>query len=444
MNGFGRTPEERERARIEREQRRQGTRPSPTPPSVPPPPAPAPGQEARPSAASPDKYDPLSAPLPRRRGPGSRRPPREPRAPREPRVRRAPRGGATAVGRRRLVVISALLVALVVVLWLLNSIFQPFAGDGKGTGAIPLTVPAGSSVGQIASLLADKGAVDNSQFFGWRARWSGKADDFKAGQYSFGRGMSYSAAIEMLTKGPNLQKTTITIVEGRSRYEIAEQLKATPISGDYMAASRSSKLLSPLRYGASRATDLEGFLFPATYELQPGATVNVLVAQQLKAFRDNFAQVNLRYARSKNLTAYDVLTIASLVEREVQVPKERRLVAAVIYNRLKQGIPLGIDASTRFAVRNWSRPLTNVELRTGSPYNTRNHRGLPPGPIGNPGLASIEAASRPAKVGYLYYVADPCKPGYHSFSSSDSEFQADVQRYQQARTKAGGNQPSGC
>jgi len=150
------------------------------------------------------------------------------------------------------------------------------------------------------------------------------------------------------------------------------------------------------------------------------------------------------YARSKNLTVYDVLIIASMIEREAGVPKDRPLIAAVIYNRLKRGIPLGIDATTRYEFNNWTRPLRASQLASRSPYNTRRHAGLPPTPIGNPGLAAIRAAARPARVGYLYYVVKPGTCGEHAFSSTNAQFQRDVARYNAARAKAGGRSPTKC
>src|SRR6185295_9928326 len=156
------------------------------------------------------------------------------------------------------------------------------------------------------------------------------------------------------------------------------------------------------------------------------------------------APVDLGYARSKNLTKRDVVTIASMVEEEAQLDSERPLIAAVIYNRLREGIPLGIDATVRFATGNHERPLTESELAVDSPYNTRLNAGLPPGPISSPGLASIEAAAHPAKVDYLYYVVEPGACGVHAFSSTDAEFQADVARYNEAREAAGGESPDTC
>jgi peptidoglycan lytic transglycosylase G len=164
-----------------------------------------------------------------------------------------------------------------------------------------------------------------------------------------------------------------------------------------------------------------------------GATANDLVDKQLDAFKDNFSKLNTSYARRRNLTRYDVLIIASMIEREASVDRERPLVAAVIYNRLKRGMPLGIDATIRYAENNWTRPLRVSELERDGPYNTRLNRGLPPTPIGNPGLASLRAAVNPANKSYLFYVRKPGKSGEHAFSSTDAQFQRDVKRYQDSR-----------
>ena len=128
-----------------------------------------------------------------------------------------------------------------------------------------------------------------------------------------------------------------------------------------------------------------------------GAAVTTLVSKQVAAFEQRLRGVDLSYAQQKNLTPFDVVTIASMVEREAQVARERPLIAAVIYNRLHAHQPLGIDATIRYATGNWTPPLTQSQLAIDSPYNTRRNAGLPPGPIGNPGLDSIKAAARPAR-----------------------------------------------
>jgi uncharacterized YceG family protein len=225
-----------------------------------------------------------------------------------------------------------------------------------------------------------------------------------------------------------LPTITLTVPEGYTRAQTAELAREAGLRGSYLEASRGQ----------------EGFLFPNTFELERGAPAADLARLQREDFERQFAGVEMRYARSKNLTRRDVVTIASMVEEEVQLDQERELVAAVIYNRLREGIPLGIDATTRFATGNYSEPLTESELTEDSPYNTRLNAGLPPGPISSPGLASLEAAARPARVDYLYYVVKPGTCGEHAFSSSHEEFEADVARYNEAREAAGGESPDTC
>jgi cell division protein YceG involved in septum cleavage len=235
---------------------------------------------------------------------------------------------------------------------------------------------------------------------------------------------------------------TLTLPEGYDREQIAAIATQAGLGGDYMKASQSFRGFDPGRYGAQSPESLEGFLFPATYELPRRPTVDDLVSRQLDAFQQNVSGVDMGYARSKNLTIYDVLTIASMIEREVQVPRERKLVAAVIYNRLHAGMPLQIDATIRFATGNFTKPISPSELETDSPYNTYANTGLPPGPIGNPGLASIEAAAKPARVPYLYYVVKPNTCGEHTFATTLAEFNRAKAAYDEARQANGGNAPT--
>ena len=167
----------------------------------------------------------------------------------------------------------------------------------------------------------------------------------------------------------------------------------------------------------------EGFLFPATYDFFKNTPTKRLVRDQLETFSENVAHVNMRYARRRNLTPYDVLIIASMVEKEAQAPRERPLVAAVIYNRLRARMPLGIDATIRYALDvPATQSLRESQLNDPTPYNTRLHTGLPPTPIANPGLASIKAAAHPAKADYLYFVRKPDHV-HHFFTSSYRDFQ---------------------
>ena len=237
---------------------------------------------------------------------------------------------------------------------------------------------------------------------------------------------------------------SVTIPEGYSRAQTAEVAEQEGLRGSYEQASIRSKYLNPAKYGGKNAKDLEGFLFPDTFELEANASAANLVQLQLEDFKRRLAGVDMGYARSKNLTVYDVLTIASMIEDEAGLESQRKLVAAVIYNRLHEGRPLGIDATTRFATGNYTEPLSESELAVDSPYNTRTNVGLPPGPINSPGLASIEAAAHPAKVDFRFYVTEPGACNTLAFATTEAEFEEDVARYEAAREAAGGNSPDSC
>jgi len=233
---------------------------------------------------------------------------------------------------------------------------------------------------------------------------------------------------------PALATLKIIFPEGLNVREMGERVAAvrkiavarrgvTPrlTRASYLAAVAKAKPPKPFLRDWHRGS-LEGFLFPALYEFSQYTTGKELVADQLAAFRTTFATVNLSYARSKNLTPYDVLKIASMIEKETVAPRERRLVAAVIYNRLHARMPLGIDATIRYGLHiPGTQSLTQAAVTSDNPYNSRRFPGLPPTPVANPGLASLQAAAHPAQVPYLYYVRVPGTTR-HFFTSSESTF----------------------
>jgi uncharacterized YceG family protein len=190
----------------------------------------------------------------------------------------------------------------------------------------------------------------------------------------------------------------------------------------YLADTRPTRIPACFKPGA-KVRRMEGFLFPATYEFFRQTTSAELVTEQLDAFCQNWQRLDLAYARSKHLTPYDVLIIASMVEKETLSPDERQLVSAVIYNRLHARMPLGIDATLRYGLNiPPTESIHESQLQSSSPYNTRNRQGLPPTPIANPGLASLQAAAHPAHVNYLYFVRKPDKK-HHFFTASFKAFQ---------------------
>jgi len=340
-------------------------------------------------------------------------------------------------------VLAVLALAFVAfAIWFLISLFQPFKGEGSGS--VIVRIPPGATGREIGNLLSDRDVVSSGFFFSLRARLSGTSNP-KPGFYSLRNDMAYDAAIDELEAGPPKRAlTSITMPEGRSRRESAPKVRQTSLKGGYLDATKRSKVLDPRRYGARRARSLEGFLFPATYRVQVGGSVDRLVDQQLKEFKQRFRDVDLGRARRGGLTPYEVVIIASMVEREAALRRERPIIAAVIYNRLQQNIPLAIDATIRYAANNWTRPLTESELAMSSPYNTRKRTGLPPTPIGSPGLASLKAAAKPARVPHLYYVVKPGTCGAHAFSSTEAKFLRDKRRYDNARAQNGGKSPDSC
>jgi UPF0755 protein len=187
-------------------------------------------------------------------------------------------------------------------------------------------------------------------------------------------------------------------------------------------AAALTQVAPPRAFAGAKRGRLEGFLFPSLYKFGASTTATELVGQQLAAFDGAWSKIDLTAARGRGLTPYQVLTVASMVERETVAPEERPLVAAVIYNRLAKGMPLGIDATIRYGLGiPGTRPLTKAELAKDTPYNTDLNKGLPPTPIGNPGIASMKAAAHPANVDYLYYVRMPDKV-HHFFTADESEF----------------------
>ncbi|MBE2316583.1 endolytic transglycosylase MltG [Solirubrobacter sp. CPCC 204708] len=391
---------------------------------------------------------PLRAAPPRSAGQAPRKRP----APNVPRATRARNRGRKTpppanVGRgtgnghwgRRIFAVVALVV-IAGLLYAANQTFQPFHGDADGE-RVRVTIPENSDAGQIGTILADAGIVDSARFFELSATIDGTRGSLRPGDYSLQQGMSNEDVIAELTKAPEeatpVPTVELTLVEGPSRRENAPVVdKSDKVRGEYAKASGSKETLARIReLGAPRGTrTAEGFLFPATYTLPEGSSANDLVKAQLDAFEENFSEIDMSYAKRKNLSRYDVLIIASLIEREASLARERRLVSAVIYNRLAEGMPLGIDATTRYSTNNWTRPIKQSEIEKDEPFNTRVNRGLPPTPIGNPGLASLKAAANPSRKGYLYYVRKANDDsGEHAFSTTYSEFEKDLARYNASR-----------
>ena len=358
---------------------------------------------------------------------------------------RRPAGGPRKRFLIRRLVALGVLAFVVFAAWFLISLFQPF--HGAGTASVTVSIPAGASGGTVGTLLADDGVVSSSFFFDLRSSLAGDSNKFRAGVYTLKHGMSYGAALSALTQqSGNGAVISLTIPEGDTRVQIAVLAHKAGLRGNYLTASTPQAAhFSPQAYGAHKGVkSLEGFLFPATYYLYRHGWVSALVAKQLAAFKLYLAEVNMRYARSRNLTTYDVITIASIIERESQLQTDGSKVASVIYNRLAEGIELGLDTTLLYYLHNPKGGLTEHDLTLQTRYNTRNHYGLPPTPIANPGLQALLAAAHPAHDSYLYFVVKPNACGALAFSTNQTTFDQDVALYNAAVKADHGRLPSRC
>lgn len=359
-----------------------------------------------------------------------------PARPRPARRRRqvAPRSRQPARARRRpwLVRVTSL-IALVIaaaLAWFLIQLFQPFGTSAHGH--VRVTIPNDASASDVAKVLHDDGVISSQLFFELRATLAGDRSKLRAGHYRLQQGMSYGAVLRKLTTVPPPVPTTkLTITDGHSRAQVAALLRGQKINGNYVASTRRSKLLDPQRYGAPKHTpDLEGFLFPDTFRLRKPVKLSALVDAQLKDFKRRFDKLDFAATKRMHLTRYQVLIVASLIEGEAATQSDRNKVASVIYNRLHDNMALQLDATTRYATGNYTKPLTAAQLHSDSPYNTRVRAGLPPTPINSPGLSALQAATHPAHTKYLYFFARHCTQktvfftNYTAFLNADNADQA--------------------
>lgn len=305
--------------------------------------------------------------------------------------------------------------------------------------AVTVAVPPGSSTRQIASLLEREGVITSATVFQYYVRWQG-AGPFEAGSYDGLRERSAMGdVVDRLDRGPLPPNyTELVIPEGFWLSDITQRILQTFPQMD-PAELQTALTTVRSRYQPADSTNLEGLLFPATYRVEEGdeADEEKLVRQMVEKFDATADEIGLddtsvpSEAAGQPLSPYEVLVVASMIEEEARVPEERPRVARVVYNRLQEGMMLGIDATVLYAIGEQKEQLTRSELDTDSPYNTRRYEGLPPTPIASPGRASLEAALQPEDGPWLYYVIEDAE-GRHFFTESADEFEQARQRAQRA------------
>jgi UPF0755 protein len=348
-------------------------------------------------------------------------PPRRPQAPKR-------RSGAS----RAVIVLAFVLCVAVVVGAVVGGLRLVRGGGGEvettsttlSTEAT-ITVKQGMGATQVGELLEGAGLIESSTDFVDLVKARGSTNSLKPGTYTLTRGQELLALVETLEKGTGAANLKITIPEGLAADQVATLLtKAGKIDGAMYAdlAKQPSKFTLPKLGSTTPSVDtLEGLLFPSTYFLIEGDEATELIEAQLAAFQAKTASLPWSNAAELGVTAYEIVIIASMIEKEANIADERAKVAAVIYNRLKEKMSLGIDATVRYALGKWTGALTESDLEVDSPYNTRARKGLPPGPISSPGVAALKAALQPAEADYLYYVLTDTD-GHHFFTSSYDEF----------------------
>ena len=310
-------------------------------------------------------------------------------------------------------------------------------GCGGQDGTARVIIPPGATMRQAAESLSRQGVIRAPAIFAWYAGFTDRDRQIKAGTYLVDRGASWNEVINALVDGRG-QVHVVTIPEGwdvRTMVPaIAEVMEVEPDS--LAVAMRDTALVR--RVGA-RTDNLEGYLFPETYLLPDGADpvaiVRILVAEFERRWKPEWNDRLIELG----MTRHEVVTLASIIEREARVAAERPVISAVYHNRLKRGMLLQADPTIQFALGRRAGRVLYRDLEIDSPYNTYRRTGLPPGPIASPGAASIEAALYPANVPWLYFVAHP--DGHHEFRATLREHNVAVRRMRALRQAAGSTPP---
>ena len=289
---------------------------------------------------------------------------------------------------------------------------------------VQIEIPEGAATVQIAERLSSAGVIRNANRFRLEARRAGADGMLRAGVYDLVTGLSYDQAIIELRDGPSIVYTTLAIPEGWVIEQIAERVEekiGIPAEEFTALANGGPAEFSRSYLGDVYQGSLEGYLFPKTYRIAEGATARDIIEMMLDQFEIEIEQIDLDAAYARGFTLHEIVTMASIIERETRVADERVLVSSVIHNRLAKGQRLEIDATIEYLLPGTRFRLTYKDLEVESPFNTYKNAGLPPGPIASPGLASLEAAAHPADTDYIYYVlTDP--DGTHSFTETFEEF----------------------
>jgi len=304
-------------------------------------------------------------------------------------------------------------------------VYGAVIGESEPEGPAKIEVVKGDTLSSVAEKLERAGVISSAFMFKMEARVGGYGTEIRTGEYTFARGEENEVLLHKLTAGEAVPTLAITVPEGLSLEETAQEVAGQ--SGVLAANFEEAARRTDYGYGFLEDPQIkttEGFLFPKRYEFEEGTTAPQMVTRMLEQYLLETQTLDISSAKERlNLSEYELVTVASLIEKEAAKAEERPLVASVIYNRLRRDMPLQIDASVHYALNKQGEQLSLADLKVDSPYNTYENTGLPPGPICSPSRQSLEAAISPADTDYLYYVLK-ANGEEHFFTKSYQEFLA--------------------
>jgi UPF0755 protein len=319
-------------------------------------------------------------------------------------------------------VIAVRIVLGLLLLWYLFCLFIP---PGNGSVVCDLSFPPGSGIRKLSAELKSGGVVRSTWHFVLVTRLRGQSHRLQAGDYRFNDGMTPDDILKKLVTG-DVDYRRFSLPEGYSIHQAAEMLEQ---KGYFTRAGFLEKCRDPALLGrvGLRAPSVEGYLYPATYNLSRTGNEEQLIKQMVAQFEKKYAEIAARSGTLGGFSRHAVVTLASLIEKEAVSKEEKTLISSVFHNRLRIGMPLQSDPTAVYGVRAFAGKVTRTDIERPSPYNTYLIKGLPPGPIGNPGADALEAALHPASTPYLYFVAR--QDGTHHFSRTLDEHNKAVRRY---------------
>ena len=311
-----------------------------------------------------------------------------------------------------------LLFAFAIVGFLRYAFYSP---EDKISDKMLIEIPAGASIKSVGKILEDNKIINNANIFYYTVRLFEKDYSVQAGKFVLYKNSGVFRSIEALRKNSIAEEISVTIPEGLTVWETASIVAKTFENADsaaFVALCEDEEFIKKCEVGEKKT--LEGYLYPETYRFAKGVKIEDVILRLIATHKQVFSQIP-RSQRSEKLDDEQVVILASIIEKETKAAAEKPLVSGVFYNRIEQKMPIGADATVRFAVKNFTRPIRKSELNSDSPYNTRKFTGLTPGPICSPGKFSLNAAMNPEDTDYLFFMAKWDGSGGHIFSKTNAQ-----------------------